>query len=63
MISAKPADWFWVNCSNGARIVSATDPAPMSDSTVINSSVLPCWPKIPSSETSASNAGNRDSTA
>ena len=49
--------------SSGARMVSATEPAPMSESTVISSSVLPCWPKRPSSETSASSAGNNDSTA
>ena len=33
MIYPKPAEEFWVSCSSGALMVSATEPAPMSEST------------------------------
>ena len=57
MTRPRPTAAFWVSWLSGSRIVSATAPAPTSESTPTSASVLPSWPKMPSSETMASSAG------
>jgi hypothetical protein len=63
-ISAKPADGVLTNCSIVGRRVSTADVgATLLTVSRTASVVLLPWPKTPSSDTSASSAGNSDSTA